>query len=256
MATASRFSRKALSDAAWPVKPCPPAAMICSSSVVEMAPNTLAPAWTNCSTSAAVEVLAMTAPLASCGAVAAPGPVWLLGTFSWTNWSPRMVVRAMAALTSAGMRTLLSKVSVTLALLPLSAMLLTEPTGTSASCTWAPLARSPTSLKTAVAVRWSEPPPMEQPVSPAASARTAGTRSRRRRSPVRIRTSSRCRGPTGRAGRAIGDGRGGRAPAPWSWGSGGSSPAAGAVRLGAWFDASTCVAGGRRLARWRRSGRR
>ena len=116
----------------------------------------------------------MTAPLASCGAAAAPGPVWLLGTFSWTNWSPRMVVRAMAALTSAGMRTSLSKMSVTLALLPLSAMLLTEPTGTSASCTWAPLARSPTSLKSAVAVRWSEPPPMEQPVSPAASARSGG----------------------------------------------------------------------------------
>jgi hypothetical protein len=89
----------------------------------------------------------MTAPLASCGAAAAPAPVWLFGTFSCTNCSPRIVVRAMDALTSAGMRTLLSNVSETLARLPESAMLLTEPTGTSASCTWAPPARSPTSLK-------------------------------------------------------------------------------------------------------------
>src|ERR1700733_6575349 len=38
-------------------------------------------------------------------------------------------------------------------------MELTLPTGTSANCTWAPLDRSPTSLKTAVAVRWGDPGP-------------------------------------------------------------------------------------------------
>ena len=64
----------------------------------------------------------------------------------------------MAALTLAGTRTPLSKASVTLALSPSSAMDWTEPTGTSAICTWAPLARSPTSLKTAVAVRCDAPP--------------------------------------------------------------------------------------------------
>ena len=64
-----------------------------------------------------------------------------------------MVVRSMAALTLAGIRTPLSKASVTFALFPSSAMERTEPTGTSAICTWAPLERSPTSVNTAVAVR-------------------------------------------------------------------------------------------------------
>ena len=89
----------------------------------------------------------MTAPSGSCGDAAAAVPVSLLGTTSSTNWSPRMVVRLMAALTSAGIRTPLSKERETLALSPLRAMELTEPTGTSAICTCAPLARSPTSLK-------------------------------------------------------------------------------------------------------------
>ena len=48
---------------------------------------------------------------------------------------------------------------VTLALPPSSEMELTLPTGTSASCTWAPLDRSPTSLKTAVAARGRRPRP-------------------------------------------------------------------------------------------------
>ena len=64
-------------------------------------------------------------------------------------------MRLMAALTSAGIRTPLSKDRVTFALSPSSAMDCTEPTGTSANCTSAPLERSPTSEKTAVAVRCS-----------------------------------------------------------------------------------------------------
>ncbi len=51
----------------------------------------------------------------------------------------------------------------TFALSPSSAMDCTEPTGTSANCTCAPLERSPTSVKTAVAVRWLPPPDTEQP---------------------------------------------------------------------------------------------
>ena len=64
----------------------------------------------------------------------------------------------MAALTSAGMRTPESKVSVILALSPSSPMDVTVPTGTSAIWIWAPLARSPMSLNTAVAVRWLDGP--------------------------------------------------------------------------------------------------
>ena len=104
-----------MSEASCPVKPWPPASMICSSSVVEMAPKTSEPACTNCSTSGTVEVCTMRAPLASCGADADAAPVSSLGTTRSTNWSPRIVVRSMAALTLAGMRTPLSKERVTLA---------------------------------------------------------------------------------------------------------------------------------------------
>ena len=70
-----------------------------------------------------VEVCAMTGPVGQLRrAWRRAAPVSFLGTLSWTNWSPRMVVRLMAALTSAGMRTPLSKASVTLALSPSSAM--------------------------------------------------------------------------------------------------------------------------------------
>ena len=177
----------------------------------------------------------MTAPLASCGAVAAPAPVWLLGTFSWTNWSPRMVVRAMSAVTSAGMRTLLSNVSVTLAWSPSSAMLLTEPTGTSASCTWAPLARSPTSLKSAVAVRCDEPPPMEQPVE--ARRRARGGRGRRGgggggRCAHQNQLATSWAHCDEQAGLGVGGAAG---PWPWLLGQRRQQPAAGAVRVGAGF---------------------
>ena len=144
-------------------------------------------------------------------APAAAAPVSDFGTVSSTNWSPRMVVRSMAACTLAGTRTPLSKARVTLALLPLSAMEVTEPTGTSASCTWAPLARSPTSLKTALAVRGDGP--LEQPARPRAPARAAAGTARRRarRAQVRlpdvvgmawdIRTTPSRRATTGRPGR-------------------------------------------------------
>ncbi len=68
-----------MSDASWPVKPSPPASMICSSCVVEMAPKTCDPAATNCSTSGTSEVWAMRAPLASCGARGRSGPRLVLG---------------------------------------------------------------------------------------------------------------------------------------------------------------------------------
>src|ERR1700722_5905070 len=59
-------------------------------------------------------------------------------------------------------------------------MELTLPTGTSASCTWAPLDRSPTSLKTAVAVRGGDPDPPHPAMVTAAIVTLATSHQRRR----------------------------------------------------------------------------
>src|SRR6202035_1958409 len=77
----------------------------------------------------------------------------------------------------------------------------TEPTGPSAICTWAPLARSPTSVNTAVAVRCPPPPETEHPASARTSAARTGTAATRRLSDrrdgeARIRTTPPRRAPS------------------------------------------------------------
>ena len=199
----------------------------------------------------------MTAPFGQLRrAVPHRAPVWLFGTFSWTNCSPRIVVRAMAAVTSAGMRTSLSNVSVTLARSPASAMLLTEPTGTSASCTWAAAGQV------------------------ADVAEVGGGRALRRAAADRAAGRGRRRARAAR-GRRGGGGGGGAAHQnqlatswahcesrprwawvvrvrPWFWGSGGSSVGGGRGQRRAGFVAAADVDGSASAidALWRRRRRR
>src|SRR5580704_10017403 len=77
-------------------------------------------------------------------------------------------------------------------------MELTLPTGTSANCTWAPLDRSPTSLKTAVAVRGGDPGPPHPARVTAAIVAPATSRQRRRA----FTANSPRRGPIAPADRA------------------------------------------------------
>ena len=209
-----------------------------------MAPKTSEPACTNCSTSGTMEVVSMTAPSASCGAVAAADTGLALRHGELHELVAQDGGAVDGGADVGGDAHAAVEGSVTLALSPSRAMPLTEPTGTSASCTCAPLVRSPTSLKTAVAVRCAEPPDTEQPVRPRASAE--GGQCRQGDAPGGASEPARhVVQPAGEQApvRRV---RGAR-PCPWSWGSGGSNAAAGAVRVGVADAVSASVTVARRL---------
>src|SRR5580704_6422434 len=107
-----------------------------------------------------------------------------------------MVVLSRAAVTLAGTRTDFENSMVTLALSPSRAIDVTLPMGTLASCTCAPLDRSPTSEKMALAVRWPADPELPQLASASATSRVQGMTIHRRE---RVIANSRRHGPTGPA---------------------------------------------------------